>query len=114
MPDSTRGLAPVLISRTVSSADVVGLDMGRIVSGVGRRPGRRADAHGSAPRGTRLPAWCCAWHGAAMLTAPTLTDGTVTLRAHRADDVQGSFEQCQDPVSQRWTTVPVPYTLEHA
>jgi RimJ/RimL family protein N-acetyltransferase len=49
-----------------------------------------------------------------MLTPPTLTDGTVTLRAHRADDVQGSFEQCQDPVSQRWTTVPVPYTLENA
>ncbi len=49
-----------------------------------------------------------------MPTAPTLTDGTVTLRAHREDDVPGVLEQCQDPVSQRWTTVPLPYTLEHA
>jgi RimJ/RimL family protein N-acetyltransferase len=49
-----------------------------------------------------------------MVTAPALTDGTVTLRAHREDDVQGLFEQCQDPVTQRWTTRPVPYTREHA
>ena len=26
----------------------------------------------------------------------------------------GSFEQCQDPVTQRWTTIPVPYTLDDA
>lgn len=45
---------------------------------------------------------------------PTLTDGVVTLRAHRLDDVQGVFEQCTDPMSQEWTTVPVPYTREHA
>ena len=49
-----------------------------------------------------------------VLTAPTLTDGVVTLRAHRADDARGSYEQCQDPLSQRWTTVPVPYTSEMA
>jgi RimJ/RimL family protein N-acetyltransferase len=49
-----------------------------------------------------------------MDSAPTLTDGTVTLRAHREDDVQGCFEQCQDPVSQAWTTVPVPYTRANA
>jgi RimJ/RimL family protein N-acetyltransferase len=49
-----------------------------------------------------------------MDSAPTLTDGTVTLRAHREDDAQGCFEQCQDPVSQQWTTVPVPYTFEDA
>jgi RimJ/RimL family protein N-acetyltransferase len=49
-----------------------------------------------------------------MDSAPTLTDGTVTLRAHRADDVEGCFEQCQDPLSQRWTTVQVPYTLQDA
>jgi RimJ/RimL family protein N-acetyltransferase len=60
-----------------------------------------------------------AWQGARMppttvLTAPTLTDGVVTLRAHRADDARGSYEQCQDPLSQRWTTVPVPYTSEMA
>src|SRR3954469_20242469 len=45
---------------------------------------------------------------------PTLTDGTVTLRAHAPDDVQGSYEQCQDPLSQQWTTVPVPYSLDDA
>ena len=49
-----------------------------------------------------------------MPTAPTLTDGTVTLRAHRPEDARGSYEQCQDPSSQRWTTVPVPYSMEDA
>jgi len=43
-----------------------------------------------------------------MTRIPTLTDGTVTLRAHREDDAEGAFEQCQDPVSQQWTTVPLP------
>jgi RimJ/RimL family protein N-acetyltransferase len=52
-------------------------------------------------------------------SAPTLTDDPVdgagvTLRAHRPEDAQGSFEQCQDPSSQRWTTVPVPYSMEDA
>src|SRR3954447_23906803 len=45
-----------------------------------------------------------------MVTAPTLTDGPVTLRHPRESDVQGSWEQCQDPLSQRWTTVPIPYS----
>lgn len=45
---------------------------------------------------------------------PTLTDGRVTLRAHTAGDVRGTWEQCQDPVSQRWTTVPVPYSMADA
>ena len=49
-----------------------------------------------------------------MVTAPTLTDGTVTLRAHREDDAQGVLEQCQDPASQQWTSVPLAYTLDHA
>ena len=49
-----------------------------------------------------------------MPTAPTLTDGTVTLRAHRPEDAKGSWEQCQDPLSQRWTTVPVPYEMSDA
>lgn len=35
--------------------------------------------------------------------------GGVLLRAHRPDDAQGAFEQCQDPQMQRFTTVPVPY-----
>ena len=45
---------------------------------------------------------------------PTLTDGVVTLRAHVPDDAPGSYEQCQDPESQRWTTVPVPYSMVDA
>jgi RimJ/RimL family protein N-acetyltransferase len=45
-----------------------------------------------------------------MPTAPTLTDGTVTLRHPQESDVQGGWEQCQDPISQQWTTVPVPYS----
>jgi RimJ/RimL family protein N-acetyltransferase len=47
-------------------------------------------------------------------TAPTLTDGTVTLRAHRADDIPGVVEQSVDPASVRWTTVPTPYGDEDA
>lgn len=49
-----------------------------------------------------------------MPSAPTLTDGVVTLRAHRPEDAPGSWEQCQDPLSQRWTTVPVPYSMDDA
>ena len=45
---------------------------------------------------------------------PVLSDGQVTLRAHRSDDVQGVLEQCADPLSQRWTTVPVPYSRSDA
>jgi len=45
-----------------------------------------------------------------MTEAPTLTDGIVTLRAHRDGDVQRVWEQCQDPASVRWTTVPSPYS----
>lgn len=45
---------------------------------------------------------------------PVLTDGRVTLRAHREDDLDGVLEQCLDPLSQRWTTVPVPYSREDA
>ncbi len=54
-----------------------------------------------------------------MPDVPTLVDPapdgpTVTLRALRADDVEGVWEQCQDPESQRWTTVPVPYSRDDA
>lgn len=45
---------------------------------------------------------------------PVLTDGRVTLRAHRLADVDGVLEQCVDPLSIRWTTIPVPYTGEDA
>jgi RimJ/RimL family protein N-acetyltransferase len=49
-----------------------------------------------------------------MIRIPTLTDGVVTLRAPNEDDVQGVYEQCQDPESQRWTPIPVPYILDDA
>lgn len=42
-----------------------------------------------------------------------LGDG-VRLRPHRAADVDGVLEQCSDPQTQRWTSVPVPYTRAHA
>ncbi len=48
------------------------------------------------------------------MRAPTLSDGVVTLRAHREDDVPGVLEQCLDSEMQRWTTVPVPYSLDDA
>ncbi len=45
---------------------------------------------------------------------PTLTSGDVTLRAHRPDDADAIVEQCTDPVSVRWTTVPRGYTRDQA
>jgi RimJ/RimL family protein N-acetyltransferase len=45
---------------------------------------------------------------------PVLTDGTVTLRAHRPNDADAVYEQCQDPLIQRFTTIPVPYTRQDA
>ncbi len=38
----------------------------------------------------------------------------VTLRAHTEDDVERIVEQCADPTSIAWTTVPVPYTRDDA
>lgn len=49
-----------------------------------------------------------------MIRVPTLTDGTVTLRAHGEDDIARCVEQCVDPDSIRWTTVPTPYRTEDA
>ncbi|GAB48205.1 GNAT family N-acetyltransferase [Mobilicoccus pelagius] len=45
---------------------------------------------------------------------PELVDGPVRLRAHRDDDVPGIVEQCTDPDSVRWTTVPRPYGEDDA
>ncbi len=45
---------------------------------------------------------------------PVLTDGVVTLRAHAAADVDGVLEQCLDPLSRRWTGVPLDYTRDDA
>ncbi|MGH3414695.1 MAG: GNAT family N-acetyltransferase [Marmoricola sp.] len=53
-----------------------------------------------------------------MVKVPTLTDARgphpVSLRGHREDDVPGCLEQCTDPLSIAWTTVPVPYTRDDA
>jgi hypothetical protein len=45
---------------------------------------------------------------------PTLTDGVVTLRAHRPDDVPALLEQAVDPLMVQWTTVPVPASEDSA
>ena len=49
-----------------------------------------------------------------LVAAPTLSDGVVTLRAHTDDDVESVVEQCRDPLSREWTTVPLDYTREDA
>lgn len=43
-----------------------------------------------------------------------LTSDGLLLRAWRAEDAEGVFRACQDPLIQRWTTVPTPYRREHA
>ena len=45
---------------------------------------------------------------------PTLTDGDVTIRAHRHEDAAAVLEQCLDPLSRQWTTVPLDYTRADA
>jgi RimJ/RimL family protein N-acetyltransferase len=45
---------------------------------------------------------------------PVLTDGTVTLRAHVTDDLPGIYEQCTDPATQQFTSVPFPYARDDA
>jgi RimJ/RimL family protein N-acetyltransferase len=50
----------------------------------------------------------------ALVTVPTLTDGVVTLRAHREEDVEPIVEQSRDPLSVRWTRVPVPFGPDDA
>jgi RimJ/RimL family protein N-acetyltransferase len=49
-----------------------------------------------------------------LVTAPTLTDGVVTLSGHREDDVEAVVEQSRDPLSRRWTKVPDPYGRDDA
>lgn len=49
-----------------------------------------------------------------MTSVPTLSDGVVTLRRHREDDVPAILEQCTDPAVQAWTSVPALYTLDDA
>jgi RimJ/RimL family protein N-acetyltransferase len=45
---------------------------------------------------------------------PTLTDGSVTLRAVSERDIPGLVENCRDPEAVRWTTVPVDYSITDA
>ncbi len=45
---------------------------------------------------------------------PELSDGVVTLRAHRQSDVPALVEQCTDPEMVRFTTVPQPYDVQQA
>src|SRR4051812_30877430 len=82
-----------------------------------QRRSRRIWMHGSssvtALRTPQLPVHH-AGYGARVIEVPRLTDGVVTLRAHCEDDVQGSLEQGTDPLSVRWTRVPVPYVLDDA
>lgn len=47
-------------------------------------------------------------------SVPELTDGVVRLRAHHAEDIERIVEQCQDPETLRWTTVPRPYAAAQA
>ncbi|TQM13573.1 RimJ/RimL family protein N-acetyltransferase [Pseudonocardia kunmingensis] len=47
-------------------------------------------------------------------SAPTLTDGVVTLRAHTPDDAEGVLAMARDPETVRWTSIPVPYGPGHA
>lgn len=88
--------------------------------------GKRADGAGAgtlAPAPSAVPADmpvtrpCAGWQAGAVTvttTVPTLTDGVVTLRAHSLDDADAIVDQSRDPESLRWTTVPRPYTREHA
>jgi RimJ/RimL family protein N-acetyltransferase len=48
------------------------------------------------------------------LTAPTLTDGEITVRGLREADIPAIVAACQDPAISRWTRVPSPYTREDA
>ncbi|GAA5116468.1 GNAT family N-acetyltransferase [Pseudonocardia adelaidensis] len=42
-------------------------------------------------------------------SAPTLTDGVVTLRAHTAADLDALVVLARDPETVRWTSIPEPY-----
>ncbi len=45
---------------------------------------------------------------------PVLTDGVITIGAHRPDDADRIAEQCASPEMQRWVPVPRPYLPQHA
>src|SRR5437763_16912742 len=85
---------------------------------IARRPPSRAFA-APRPAGIRLPGRRAARFAGLMTRrfpddVPVLTDGTVRLRPHRPQDAVAIVEQCTDPDSVRFTTVPRPYTLPQA
>lgn len=43
-----------------------------------------------------------------------ITEDDLLLRPWRPADAEAVYRACQDPDIQRWTTVPVPYLMEHA
>lgn len=45
---------------------------------------------------------------------PVLTDSILTLRPHHSADIDAVLSRSLDPLSQRWTTVPLEYTREMA
>ncbi len=45
---------------------------------------------------------------------PVLTDTVVTLRAHVNEDLDGIHAQCNDPLSQQFSSLPVPYMRDDA
>ena len=48
------------------------------------------------------------------LSVPVLLGDLVTLRPHTEDDVEAVYERCLDPMTQRFTTIPLEYTREMA
>lgn len=48
------------------------------------------------------------------LHIPILTDGNLTLRPHIEADVEPVFSRSIDPLTQRWTTVPLEFTRDMA
>ena len=46
------------------------------------------------------------------LSVPVISDGVVTLRAHTPGDLDAMLEMANDPLTQRWTSVPSPSTPE--
>lgn len=48
------------------------------------------------------------------VSAPVLTDGTVSLRMWRAEDAEQVYRACQDPEVKRWIPIPDPYTMDDA
>jgi RimJ/RimL family protein N-acetyltransferase len=73
-------------------------------------------------RGHRLDAWTATLLRGEPISdrrtlpaVPTLTDGVVTLRVFRPDDVVDVQRACDDPETARWlSAMPSPYTLEDA